>query len=530
MAFRSPVVLGFLAVSMCLVACGDDDDSSAGNGANQGGSAGASGAAAGSGGSGAVGASGGASGQSGSAGNGANGGSGGTSGNSGNSGNGGTGNSAGTGGTAGASGSGGVSGNSGSAGNSGNSGNAGSGGNSGTAGNAGSAGVAGTGGGESCLGSTLLDSLGKNGLMIGFSGEDTTADAASFDGRYLYLAGGVFDGTSACDSCLSCTAAGQACDNANGCAWWGCWQWDQIPPGQYVRDHIDGAISRNQIPMITYYELLHTSGGAETPEAEMASAADVTLMTRLLADWKFLAQTVGQDMALLHFEPDFWGYAMHVNQNPHSIPAAVASAAPSDCAGIENTIAGLGQCVIKIVHDNAPNAKVGLHASGWATGFDALGNSDSGLDVVSEAQKLGDFLLAAGAADGDYIVADMSDRDAEYYESLGQNRWWDDTNTTLPNFTQAFSWSKALAERLGKPVIWWQIPVGNMSLPGGNNQWKDNRLDYLFDHPAEVTASHGVGLFFGAGQGDQTTAESDGGHLISRTNNFASQGGQAVCQ
>jgi len=35
----------------------------------------------------------------------------------------------------------------------------------------------------------------------------------------------------------------------------------------------------------------------------------------------------------------------------------------------------------------------------------------------------------------------------------GENRWWDTTNATLPNFTQAFTWAKALAERVGKPIV-----------------------------------------------------------------------------
>jgi hypothetical protein len=366
--------------------------------------------------------------------------------------------------------------------------------------------------------------------MIGFSGEDATADAAPFDGRYLYLSGGVFDSNEPCASCLSCTSAGASCDNASGgCGWWGCWQYDQDPPGQYVRGLIDGAKSRGEVPMITYYEILQSSGVNETPAAEMGAANDVSLMRRLLADWKFLASTVGSDVALLHFEPDFWGYAQQVNADPHTIPAAVASAAPTDCGGLENSIAGLGRCVIKIVRTYAPNARVGLHASDWGTSIDVFGNTDPTFDVTGEAQKLADFLVAAGAGDGDFIVGDMSDRDAGYYQSIGRDTWFDDTNATLPNFHQAFTWSKALAERIGKPVIWWQLPVGNMSQNDTTNHWKDNRVDYLMAHTTEVTAAHGVGLFFGAGEGQQTTPESDGNNLINKVNAYHSAGSTPVC-
>ncbi|HYO66148.1 MAG TPA: hypothetical protein VEU33_08705, partial [Archangium sp.] len=80
---------------------------------------------------------------------------------------------------------------------------------------------------------------------------------------------------------------------------------------------------------------------------------------------------------------------------------------------------------------------------------------------------------AAGAAQGDFIVVETSDRDAQWYQvRLGEpNHWWDASNTTLPHFHQALRWSRALSERVGKPHLWWQVPLGNMSLPGRSTQW-----------------------------------------------------------
>jgi hypothetical protein len=123
----------------------------------------------------------------------------------------------------------------------------------------------------------------------------------------------------------------------------------------------------------------------------------------------------------------------------------------------------------------------------------------------------------------------MSDRDAGYYQSMGKNTWWDATNMTLPNFHQAFAWAKTVAETVGKPILWWQIPVGNESLPNMTNAWKDNRVDYLFAHMDEVAAAHGAGVFFGAGDGAQTTPESDGGNLISKVKAYQAKGGQPAC-
>jgi hypothetical protein len=360
--------------------------------------------------------------------------------------------------------------------------------------------------------------------------EDSIATQAPFDLRYLYLSGGIFDGNEPCQSCLTnCTSGGTSCANSVGCGWWGCWQWDQDPPGKYVRDFIVKNQGNNQLSMLTYYQILQASGVSEGAAEVTEAATNQAFMARLMVDWRFVLQQVGQNVAFLHIEPDFWGYAQQLSDNPHLLSAAVASANPTDCATQENSIAGLGRCMISMVRTYAPNAKVGLHASAWGTNFDVLNNKDPGLDVVAQASKLGAFLVECGAADGDFVVVETSDRDAGYYESIGNPRWWDDTNQTLPTFTQAFTWAKALAEKVGRPLFWWQMPVGNMSLPGGTDQWKDNRLDYFFAHMNEVAAAHGLGVAFGSGATGQTTPSTDGGNLINKMKAYVSAGGQTPC-
>ena len=38
--------------------------------------------------------------------------------------------------------------------------------------------------------------------------------------------------------------------------------------------------------------------------------------------------------------------------------------------------------------------------------------------------------------------------------------YWDDTNQTLPNFSQHLRWVGALTDELQLPAIWWQTPLG----------------------------------------------------------------------
>jgi hypothetical protein len=383
------------------------------------------------------------------------------------------------------------------------------------------------GGGARCL----AGGLGNGHLMIGFSGDDAVAPQAPFDVRYEYLSGGVADGAGPCASCASgCTAAGKSCANsAGGCAWWGCWQYDQDPPGAYVRSFVQTASGAGEIPMITWYQLLQSSGVAEGSAEVTQAATDATFMARYLADFRFMLQQIGSSRALIHVEPDFWGYAEQVGSDPHGLPAAVASANPTDCASEENSIAGLGRCFVDMARAYAPNAQIGLHASGWSTKMDALGNASASLDVAGEAAKTTAFLGAAGGDKMDFVAVDYSDRDAGFYMAMGRNTWWDATNATLPSFTQALTWTKAIGGGLNKPVVVWQIPVGNSQMNDTCDHYKDNRVDYLLGHTADVVAANVAALAFGAGASCNTTPSTDNGNLIAKTKSLSMSGGQAAC-
>lgn len=370
------------------------------------------------------------------------------------------------------------------------------------------------GGTRTCLASNVLTSLGKTDghLLVGARTAEATASQAPFDFRYLYLAGGLFTSSEPCTSCSA------QCSTA----WWGCWQDPAQPPGKYVRDFVSRNADRGQLSMITYYEQLHGSGAQEgTPQVQ--AMTDVTQMHRYFADWRFLLQQLAGTRAILHVEPDLWGYMQHLDTNPAAIPVAVASANSTDCADQPNTAVGFGRCLVKMARAYAPNAKIGFHASAWATKRDVAYNTDPSFNVAAEAQKVADYLLAVGADQTDFVVIEASDRDAGYYQSLGRNRWWDATNTTLPTFHQAFGWARALTERMQKPSLWWQLPVGNTSLPDVIDQWRDNRVEYFFAHPAEVAATNAFGMAFGSGATGQTTPETDNGLLITKTKAYSTK-------
>jgi hypothetical protein len=177
----------------------------------------------------------------------------------------------------------------------------------------------------------------------------------------------------------------------------------------------------------------------------------------------------------------------------------------------------------------APNARVGLHASGWASGYDCFNSYCP--DAAAEGAAVGSWLRAAGAYDGDLLVGDMSDRDADWYRLVrgDPSHWWDETGATVPSFARVFTWAGAAAEAAGRPLLWWQTPVGNSLQDDTSGHWKDNRVEYLLGHMPEVAAAHGLGVAFGAGEGTQTSPDSDGGLLAARAGAYVQGGGTALC-
>ncbi len=362
----------------------------------------------------------------------------------------------------------------------------------------------------SCPAAELGALLGRDRLLVGGMMDDTAFAAAPFDLRYKYLAGNV-PATGPCNHCaVDCYVGSESC--AGGCEWWGCWQYDQLPPGRYVADFLAETAAVGAVPMITYYIWFSVAGYVEGPP-EIAALNDGARIAAYLNDFRFLCQVMAEDpniIALLHIEPDLWGYGHKNDDDPTATSVALSAAAASECSGLPDTLSGLSQCMLAIARDAAPNVLVGFHASAWGAGHDALINDDPGFDLTGHAQQTAQFMSGL-TADADFVVVEMSDRDAGF-----NGRWWDPTNQQLPHFTQAIEWVQTLGEQLGLAPLWWQVPYGHMGLENVPGRYEDNRVAYFFDHPSEFAAGKALGIAFGAGSGSMTTPETDDGYFVSR--------------
>jgi hypothetical protein len=376
-----------------------------------------------------------------------------------------------------------------------------------------SAGDAGNGA-ASCPAADLAERMGLSHLLVGGRMDDAQFAEAAFDLRYRYLSDEIpTDGP--CESCAAgCVVAGQDCSNDGpGCPWWGCWQSDTDPPGQYVVSNIAKAEAAGAVPMFSYYIWYYVAGSVEGAP-EIAALADGDKIARYLADWRFACQRVAEATSgpvILHVEPDLWGFGNQVNSDPDAIPAAVSAAAAPECAGLPDSMAGLARCMLAIARALAPSAVLGFHGSSYGAGADALHEDDPAFDIDAHADETAAFMTALGAADADLVVFDMTNADAGK-----DGRWWDATNATIPNFSRGLGWAGRVADHMGLPYLWWQVPFGNMGLDDHCLRYRDNRVDYFFDRPHEFAASGALGIAFGAALDCTTTPANDDGHFVTR--------------
>lgn len=360
-------------------------------------------------------------------------------------------------------------------------------------------------------GSSTTRFMGSSTVLIGGSMTDASAAAAPFDMRYAYV-------HSQPAPSSDYYSAARCHDGWSG--WWGCWNGSTTAPGTYVtwRDSVAAQATykgspRPQKMLWTWYSLrdLGDLAGEGDGPGEVKAINRLDLLTRYMNDYRFFLQKIGTSHDAIDLEPDFWGYVRSLG-DPHQVAAQVSAANPTDCGSQENSAAGLSRCLMSMARKYAPNTAVGLHLTCW--------------DWQTATQACVRDYAKLGAQNADFLVTDVSDRDAGWYAQPahgGSDHFWTDQKAAA-----TLKFYKTMAESVGKPVVLWQIPVGNMAQNNTLNHYKDDKVDWFFAHMDQVANAHVAGLLFGPGQQEQTTAESDGGNLIRKAIAYHNAGGTAL--
>jgi len=371
-----------------------------------------------------------------------------------------------------------------------------------------------------------------------------TMSKAPWDVRYDYVHSTKYAPNPSCYANCSIACLG----------WWGCesmssdGKYNLVPGTKITGPNNDDAnffkLPNGQphtlIHQWTWYmaEDLSRMQGALNAKAGGSSANDYqgalnngTLLKGYLNDYRFFLNKVGNSKNIIELEPDLFGYlrvdsGAHPN-DAHYLPAAVQAASGTDCPGYENSVSGLVSCMMQMARYYAPNASVGMHFSCWDIAENEAWNPNRGVHACIRYYK------SLSADQGDFLVGDVTDRDAawaaKYQPSNGQYYAWDDAR-----FFQALALIKLVTEGIGKPMVLWQIPLGNElmtnQLPPSNNpwgagQWKDDKVKHFFTNMDKVADAHIVALQFGSGWGQQTTTETDGGYFLWYGKDYYNKGG-----
>jgi hypothetical protein len=322
--------------------------------------------------------------------------------------------------------------------------------------------------------------------------------------------------------------------------------------GQFPLFYAQGAASHNYIPVFSYYEILQSNGscnGCPEDQRDISNLNNAAVMNSYFQNFTLLMQRLGSNNvggiqgfgkpAIVHVEGDLAGYAEHAvlnnaqcfgfctgqGNNPAFLTVAVASSGNADVTGYPNTFQGFHWALAHLRDRYAPNVLLATHLSDWATGDDIGVDTSGSTSGTALGQEAGQFLaqtayagVPTGTSSFDLVFNDVLDRDAGYYQHVfgDASHWWDRLNVRYPNFARWEAYVAAVSAATNRPVIVWQIPIGNQYMDSENNSdghYQDNRVEYFLSHIGELEQAGIIGLLFGPGNGGSSEyydAKADG--------------------
>ena len=334
--------------------------------------------------------------------------------------------------------------------------------------------------------------------------------------RYQYLAGGVNTGKG-----------------------WQTWN----PGGSFVSDYIAESEAHHLVPVFSYYQIrqsLPGAGVADETTADLGNLDNQATMRAYYLDLTafFVRAAHARGPVVLHLEPDLFGYIEQraKSNDAATVPAAVASTGIAALRGLPDNAAGFAQAVLALRRDYAPNVIVGYPISIWGTGKDIHLSHPSNSQVDAMAAEAAAFYHSLHAG-FDVNFSELTDRDAGYAQRVNgeSGAWW-----KAVDYDHDLRFLRDFHRRVGRPIVIWQIPLGNTVSPVVNNtpyHYRDNKVQWFLAvgaraHLEAFVRAGVVALLFGGGQAQDTdTGEAsgdgrpdDGGYFAARARAYYKAG------
>jgi hypothetical protein len=293
--------------------------------------------------------------------------------------------------------------------------------------------------------------------------------------------------------------------------------------GNYAYEFLEECDALDALPYFQFYIL--NDIGPRTDDLYWKTT-EASLMKEYFEEYILLLNRIkefGKPVVVMLEADGFAVLQQQTESNPNAY-SAVADCGIPELANLPNTMAGWGMAFLELKQAlEVDNVTLGIHISAWATRED-IAYSSAELPLEPEVDKVYDFLAPMGLVPNqtglefDFLVADPSDRDADYFRiEQDQDKWWDpspDASLFVPSFNRFAEWLRIWNVKTQKRWIVWQIPLGNkhhLNVPNTDQPqegYKDNRVEYFLganstQNIAKWADSGVIALLFGRGADHQ---------------------------
>lgn len=313
------------------------------------------------------------------------------------------------------------------------------------------------------------------GLASAPGGAAAMRRAAPFRYRYQYLAGGVNTGQG-----------------------WSTWNEN----GTFVTSYIAETVKAHMTPVFTYYMIRQSLPGRDNGDEAKAVLGNLRNRSTMKAYWADLAlfmRRAGSTRrrVILHVEPDMWGYLEQARAR------GLARSFAKRLARLRNRL--------------ARNVRLAYHLSEWGTSVDLSIQDPSAARTSVLAARAAAWYRRLGTR-FDMVFGEFSDRDSGFkvrvYGQPAEQAWW-----TKADFARHVRFLAGFHRRARRPLVLWQIPLGNTGLPDTWGRFRDNRPQWLLGKGSaphrRAYARAGVrALLFGGGADGTTSEKTDGGWFL----------------